>query len=87
MDQYDIRLIDKDDPRTAAGILKEIKKATTDATDMYETFIVTHEPINLKAKLALRKRMVVSQHQPLTNEDEEIIDDDYTDQDDDGIDL
>jgi hypothetical protein len=56
MTQHDIRLIDKDDPQTSSAIIKEIKKSTPDAGDKYETFVVTHEAINLKAKLTLKKR-------------------------------
>ena len=87
MNQHDIRLFDKDDPQTAPGIIKEIKKATTDAGDKYETFVVTHEPINLKAKLAVKKRAPAPKPYLHVDEDEEIIDEDYTDDDDNGIDL
>jgi hypothetical protein len=87
MNQHDIRLFDKDDPQTAPGIIKEIKKATTDAGDKYETFVVTHEPINLKAKLAVKKRLPTPKPYLHVDDDEEIIDEDYTDDDDNGIDL
>lgn len=87
MNQYDVRLIDKDDPLTSTAIIKEIKQTTTDAVDKHETFIVTHEPINLKAKLALKKRLLVQKPCAQKDEDDEIIDEDYTDEDSDGLDL
>ncbi len=87
MNQHDIRLIDKDDPKTPTAIIKEIKKATTDADDKYETFVVTHDPINLKSKLTLKKRAAALQSAAETNGDSEIIDEDYKDQDADGLGL
>ena len=71
MKQHDIRLFDKDDPQTAPGIIKEIKKATTDAGDKHETFVVTHEAINLKAKLTLKKRNPVLQSSGQADENNE----------------
>jgi len=87
MNQYDLRLYDKNDPSTSPEILKEIKKATSDAGDKYDTFVVTHEPINLKTKLAVKKRTPALKPYVHVDEEEEIIDEDYTDEDDDGLDL
>jgi hypothetical protein len=88
MIQCDIRLFDRDNPNTAPEILKEIKKSITDASDKFETFLVTHEPIKLKSKLAVRKKTTPSKaYTPQVEAEEEIIDEDYTDDDDDGLDL
>lgn len=87
MNQHDLRLYDIDDPKTTSDILKEIKKATTDASDKFETFIITHDPINLKAKLTIKKRVPAPKPYVHVNEDEEIIEEDYTDEADDGLDL
>jgi hypothetical protein len=81
MTQHDIRLIDKDDPQTSTAIIKEIKKATSDAGDKYETFVVTHEAINLKAKLTLKKRTSALPSSAQTDQNNE----EYTDNDDDGL--
>ncbi len=83
MTQHDIRLIDTDAPNTSTAIIKEIKKATTDAADKFETFVVTHEPIDLKAKLTLKKRL----SEPQDMSDGETTGEDYTDQDADGLGL
>ena len=56
MNQYDIRTNDSEDPNTPQDVLKAMKKAVSDAGDKYETFEVTHEPINLKAKLVQKKQ-------------------------------
>lgn len=87
MNQHDIRIVDINDPNTASSVLKEITKSTSDSADKFETFTVTHEPINLKAKLAGKKKAAVPKAYVHVDEDEEIIDEDYTDEDDDGIDL
>jgi len=83
MTQHDIRLIDKDDPQTSAAIIKEIKKSTPDAEDKYETFVVTHEAINLKAKLTLKKRNSALQSSDQADENSS----EFTDKDDDGLGL
>jgi len=81
MKEHDIRLVDMNDPNTPSQVLKEITKTASDATDKFETFVVTHEPINLKAKLAGKKRVSAPQPYVHVEEDEEIIDEDYTDDD------
>jgi hypothetical protein len=58
MNQYDVRTFDRDDPNTPPAEIKAMGKTIADADDKYETFVITHEPINLKAKLALKKRSV-----------------------------
>jgi len=58
MNQYDIRTVDSEDPNTPANVIKAMKSSITDADDKFETFDVTHEPINLKAKLAVKKKAV-----------------------------
>ncbi len=83
MTQHDIRLIDKDDPQTSTTIIKEIKKSTPDAGDKYETFVVTHEAINLKAKLTLKNRNPALQSTSQADEN----DGKYTDKVDDGLGL
>lgn len=83
MTQHDIRLIDKDDPQTSTAIIKEIKKSTPDAEDKYETFVVTHEAINLKAKLTLKKRNSALQSSDQADENSS----EFTDKDDDGLGL
>lgn len=83
MTQHDIRLIDKDDPQTSTAIIKEIKKSTSDAGDKYETFVVTHDAINLKAKLTLKKRTSDLQSSGQNDENNE----EYTDKDDDALGL
>jgi len=87
MNKHDTRLVDKDDPKTSATVIREIKKTTSDATDKHETFVVTHEPINLKEKLALKKKAAAPQPQDLTDESSEVIDAEYTDKDADGLGL
>jgi len=59
----------------------------SDASDKFETLIVTHDAINLKEKLAIKKRMPAPKSFVHVEEDEEIIDEDYTDDDDDGLEL
>ncbi len=81
MTQHDIRLIDKDDPQTSTAIIKEIKKSTPDAGDKHETFVVTHEAINLKAKLSLKKKNSALQSSGQADENNE----EYTDKDTDGL--
>ena len=83
MTQHDIRLIDKDDPQTSTAIIKEIKKSTPDAGDKYETFVVTHEAINLKAKLTLKNRNPALQSTGQADENDK----EYTDKDHDGLGL
>ena len=83
MTQHDIRLIDKDDPQTSTAIIKEIKKSTPNAGDKYETFVVTHEAINLKAKLTLKKRTPALQSSDHADENDK----EYTDKDADGLGL
>jgi hypothetical protein len=83
MTQHDIRLIDTEDPQTSTAIIKEIKKSTPDAGDKYETFVVTHEAINLKAKLTLKKRTPALQSSAQADENDEA----HTDKDDDGLGL
>ena len=83
MTQHDIRLIDMDDPQTSTAIIKAIKKSTPDAGEKYETFVVTHEAINLKAKLTLKKRSPALQSSDQANANDE----EYTDKDDDGLGL
>jgi len=83
MTQHDIRLIDKDDPQTLTAIIKEIKKTTPDAGDKYETFVVTHEAINLKAKLTLKKRNHALQSSGQVDENDE----EYTNKNNDGLGL
>jgi hypothetical protein len=87
MDHHDIRLFDTFDPNTPADIIKAMHKEVSDASDRYETFTVTHDPINLKEKLAVKKRMPAPKSYVHVEEDEEIIDEDYTDDDDDGLEL
>ena len=87
MTQHDIRLIDTDDPKTPAAIIKELRKLTTDASDKYETFVVTHEPIELKEKLNQKKRAAIQQSNTQTNDDEELSSEEYTDKDDDELGL
>ena len=55
---YDVRTFDRDDPSTPTSEIKAMGKTIADADDKYETFVITHEPINLKAKLTLKKRAV-----------------------------
>jgi hypothetical protein len=87
MDQHDLRLFDKHDPNTPSDIIKAINREVSDATDKFETFVVTHEAIKLKEKLAVKKRMPAPKSYVHVEEDEEIIDEDYTDDDDDGLEL
>lgn len=87
MDQFDIRLFDKHNPNTPASIITALNKTISDATDKFETFVVTHDAINLKEKLAVKKRTPAPKSYVHVEEDEEIIDDDYTDDDDDGLEL
>jgi hypothetical protein len=87
MNQYDMRLYDKENPNTPPDIVKQITKETTDASDKFETFTVTHEPINLKAKLIIKKRTPVAKPNKHIEEEEEIIDEQYMDDDEDGLDL
>jgi hypothetical protein len=56
MNQYDIRTVDRDDPNTSPADIKAMGKTISDADDKFETFVITHEPINLKAKLAIKQR-------------------------------
>ena len=82
MNQYDIRTVDRDDPNTSPADIKAMRKTISDADDKFETFVITHEPINLKAKLAIKQRSVNAA--PYTSaEDGEVI----NDAGDDGIDL
>ena len=82
MNQYDIRTVDQDDPNTSKATIKAMKKTISDAEDTFETFVITHEPINLKAKLAIKQRSLNAT--PYTSvEGGEVI----NDSGDDGIDL
>jgi len=65
MTQYDIRFFDIEDPTTPPKMIKEMKKTVEDAADKAETFQVTHEPINLKAKLVLKQRALDTKAQAL----------------------
>jgi hypothetical protein len=87
MKQHDIRFIDLDNPNTPSNLVAEIKKSMYDAGDKYESYTVNHEPINLKAKLALKIRVPASAASETNEDDTEIIDEDYTDEDDDSLDL
>ena len=87
MTQHDIRLIDTDDPKTSSAIIKEIKKTTTDASEKYETFVVTHEPIDLKEKLNQKKQAVSQQLNAQSNDEEALNAEEYTDKDDDELGL
>ncbi len=82
MNQYDIRTVDRDDPNTSPADIKAMGKTISDADDKFETFVITHEPINLKAKLAIKQRSVNAT--PYTSvEGDEVI----NDAGDEGIDL
>jgi len=70
MTQYDIRFFDIEDPTTPPKMIKEMKKTVEDAADKAETFQVTHEPINLKAKLALKQRALAAKAQALAGSEE-----------------
>ena len=83
MTQQDIRLIDTDDPQTSKAIIKEIKKSTPDAGDKYETFVVTHEAINLKTKLTLKNRTTALQSSGQADKNDK----EYTDKDHDELGL
>ncbi len=87
MSQYDMRLHDKDNPNTPPDIVKQITRETIDASEKFETFTVTHEPINLKAKLIIKKRTPVSKLHAHVEDEEEIIDEQYMDDDEDGLGL
>jgi hypothetical protein len=87
MDHHDIRLFDKHDPKTPPDIVKAMSKEVADASDKYETFTITHDPIKLKEKLAVKKRIPAPKAYVHVEEEEEIIDEDYTDDDDDGLEL
>ena len=68
MNQYDIRTTDSEDPNTPQDIIKAVKKGISDASEKYETFEVTHEPINLKTKLALKKQAAAAKANALAEQ-------------------
>ena len=63
MTQYDIRVYDIEDPTTTPETIKEIQKSVEDAAEKAESFQVTHDPIDLKEKLAIKQRALAAKAQ------------------------